>query len=289
MLIDAVLASVNGKPITLQDVCSQLAPPRRLTLQEAAMDLEARRVLDALITQSLIEAEAEQRKLKVSDDELNFYIDEVARRNKLSRAGFEEALKGQGLDPAAYRDQVRVEILKSKLAGQVANSGIGVTKEEVDEYLRQHPQLSKSGAKTKLRRILVSFNFRSPEEAHARIEEIRQALMAGGDFGDLARSYSDGAEASEGGSLGVVAEEDLNPGFFDAVFAAKEGEMTRVVEAPDGLHLFYVEKRYVEKEAHNEELYQEVKKILERQKADMLVQNFFSSELMKSHAVDKKI
>jgi len=287
--LNAVLASVDGKPITLYEVCRRLQPPRRLSLEEAALDLEARRVLDVLITQRLIEAEAEQRKLKVGEDELKAYLNEVARRNLLSPDGFEQALRSQGIDVDDYKEQIKIEILKSKLTAQLVHSSVGVTQEEIEEYLRQHPEFSKSGSKVKLRQVVIAFAGRSQEQARSRMAELREKFKAGASFAELAQEYSDGPEAGEGGLLGVVAEEDLNPALFDAVFSLKEGEISPVVESPDGLRVFFLEKRFVEKDQQSEELYQEVRKNIERRKLESQVENFFSNDLMKAHSVDRKI
>lgn len=289
VLIEAVVASVDGKPITLQEVGRRLSPPRKLSLSEASMDLTARQALDQIVLERVIEAEAEARKLKVSEADVKTYIDEVARRNQLSVEGFERALSAQGKRLDEYEAQVRLEILKSRLVGQLVQSGFGVTAQEVQDYLREHPELSKSGSKVKLSQIFVSFARYSQAEAEERVGQVQEKFKLGQEFGKLALEFSDSPDAREGGSLGVVAQEDLSPLVFDAVFPLKDGDLSTVVRGSDGLRIFLLEKRFVEEQEHEDALLEEVKKTLSQQKLESKVQDFFSSELLKHHVIDKKI
>ena len=289
IVLDAVLASVDGRPITLQEVTHQLVPQRTLSLKEAALDVEARRVLDTLIMDYLIEAEAESRKLKVSDQEVEGYLNEVARRNGLSRDAFEVELRHQVGDLEAYQRRVRVEILRSKIISQLVHSPDGVTSSEIQQYISDHPELAKSGTKVRLRQIFIDARNRPLQEAQERTQEVMSQLAQGEDFEQLARQYAESGTEENDGLLGVVAEEDLSPSVFDAIFGLKEEEFSQPVPGNDGIRIFRVEKRYVEQDNQNPELEAEVRKLLERQKQQGRLEHFFTVEIMKLHAVDKKI
>ncbi len=289
IMVDAVLASVDGKPITLMEVCSRLSPPRRLALKDIPLDLEARRILDGMIMESLIESEAENRKLKAANEEINSYLEEVARRNQLSLEGFEREFKKQGGNWDAYKQNVKIQILRQRIIGQLLHTVPGVNSKEIDQYLEEHPELTKSGAKIGLRQIFVSLNGRNDELAKARIEDAKARVKEGGAFSSVAKEYSDSPDAAEGGSLGVVAEGDLSPAVFDAVFPLKDEEVSEIVSAPDGYRIFFVEKRYKDASESDQALRAEVQKILEKQKQEVRVANFFETEILKLHAVDRKI
>jgi len=78
---------------------------------------------------------------------------------------------------------------------------------------------------------------RSREEARARVEEAREKLLAGADFSEVARAYSDGPTAESGGNLGTIAPGQMIPAFEDAAFALEPGQLSQVVETPYGFHL----------------------------------------------------
>ncbi|RIL09037.1 MAG: hypothetical protein DCC75_07480 [Proteobacteria bacterium] len=289
LVLDTVLASVGDKPITLSDLGKRLEPPRTLSAQDAASDPQARDTLEIMIFETLIEEEAEARRLKVDEQDLNEYLEEVAARNNMSRDNFEQALKEQNRSLDDYKQRVRIDILRSRLAGQVTQSGTGVSEEEIRNYLTEHPEFSKSGSKLKLSQIFVSLEGRSEEDAAARIKEIQAKLEDGEDFSDLAKEYSDAPDAQEGGSLGILAEEDISRALFDSIYGLDEEEVSAPIESPAGIRLVRLDKRYVEDSEQGPAVVEEVRRILQKQKADIRLRSFFTAEIYKNHPVDKKI
>ena len=293
LVIDAIVASVNGEPITLSDIEKVLGDNQKLTLDAASSDPEVRLVVEQLILERLIYEEAKERNLGVSDGEIERYIDEVTRRNRMDRASFEAALKKEGKTITGYKEQIKTEILKTKIASGFMQSGVAVSEDEIDEHIKELPALNKSGAKVKLSQIFISTADRSEEAARREIEKAQTELEEGSSFSTVAKSMSEGVEASEGGSLGVIPEEDLGMTIFDALFGLEEGEVTSIVTSENGLHLFKLEERFVQSEDDEEEvndsLRGEIREQLKRRKLEERMQEFFTLELQKLHAVDKKI
>lgn len=291
IFVDAVVASVNGKPITLKDLCKRLNPPRDISFRDASLDPEARFVLDQIILDRLIEEQAAAQKITVDDQDIDGYINEIATRNNLSREGFEQALASEHKKMSEYREQVRLEILRSRVAGRLMHGGPGVTEKEIDQYIEQHPELLRSGAKLKLSQIFVARSGKSEEEFTQKISEIESQLKEHGDFAGLAEKYSESPDAAEGGSLGVIAEGDLSSEIFEAVFSLKEGESSQPLQSEDGARIFFVEKRLTGEEGDSQAagIREEVRKGLEQQKSQAKMQGYFITELQKLHSVDKKI
>lgn len=290
IVIDAIAASVDGKPITLQDVSRKLKSDHTLTLRELSSDPEARAALEYLIFEKLLLQEAEAKKVAVTNSEIDDYINEVAARNNLSREGFEAALISQNKNLDEYKQTLKLDILRSKLTSNFVKDSVSVSDAEIDAYLEVHPELSKSGAKVKLRQILVSTSSHDDEEAHKLILDIRAKVVAGENFVEMARAHSEGTAADEGGLLGVLAEEDLSREIFDAVFSLKDGEVSEIIRTPAGYHIFMVESRFVEdRDDGNEKVREEIRKSLLNQKMQEKMQGFFTTEIYKLHTVDKKV
>ena len=294
VVIDGVVASVDGKPITLSDLNNQLSPPRKLSLQQAAGDAEARRLLERLIFERVLAAEADDKKVQVDASEVEQYIEEVAAKNNLSRADFEAALAQRGTPLEQYREQIRLEILKSRLAGTFVRGSSAVTEEEVDKYVGERDVTPSGIAKVKLRQIFLSSERHSEAEAKATLEKIRSDEPDTEEFAHLARSISESPDRSDGGLLGVLAEKDLSPEILDAVLSLDAGEIGPVIHSASGYHLFFVEERYSNQDdsgdkASQEELRKEARQVLESRKVAEKMQSFFTEELFKRHAVDKKI
>ena len=290
LVIDSVAASVDGKPITLRDISERIGATRTLSLQEASSNTQAQQVLEGLIMERLVEEEAAARNISISDSEVDRYIGQVAQRNQMTREEFESALRIHQKNVDDYRQQVRAEIARSRLMGQLAQQGAAVTQEDIDQYLREHPALTKSGSKVKLRQIVIGLNQRTPEEAQARAAEALDKISSGVPFEDVAREYSESPEAADGGSLGMVAEEDLNPELFETLLALPEGGVSQVLSLPNSLRLFKVEERYLDKDQEaNEKMLAEVRRTLSEQKLQERMQTFFTSDLTKLHFVDRKL
>jgi len=287
-IIDAVVASVDGEPITLSDLCARLQPPRRLTLEEAAADTTARAMLDALIMEKLIEAEAASRKVSVVEGEVEAVIDRVAARNGLSRPQFENALRAENNSLDNFKRQIRQELLRQKLAASLAAGGISISDEDADEYIKNNPQLFGGGRRVELQQIFISTQNRDEEEALKLINQALEAAKQGADFGATARKFSEAPEAQAGGSLGTLAEADLSPLIFNAILHLQEGQHSEVVRSPAGYHIFRVVRRGQGDQIDLDKNREEAREILRREKLEILLKNYFTETLYKQHAVDKK-
>ena len=288
-IIDAVVASVDGQPITLQELGRSLQPPRTLTMADASNSADARAALDRLILERLILAEGESKKMQVSDAEVDSYINEVAKRNNLSRPDFETALQKEGVQLGKYKQDIKLEILKSRLASTFVRGNVNVSDEEIEKYLEEHVGRSKTSNQIQLRQIQVSASGRSMEEAKEIAEAAKKELDGGADFAEVAKKYSDSPDKADGGLLGVVEEKDLSPEIFDIVFPLKEGEVSKVAETGDSYRIFRMEKRFGAGEARDERLVEEVRAELTRAKMEEKFNSFFMTDLYKQHSVDKKI
>jgi peptidyl-prolyl cis-trans isomerase SurA len=291
LLLDTVVASVDEKPITLSELSARLNPPRKLTVEQASSDQEARQVLDAIILEKVLEAEAQVKRVGVSDSDIEDYINEVAQRNSLSREAFEKALAEEGKSFNQYKQQVKLDILRTKLASSLTKGGVSITDKEIDDYIDEHEELHPKDNSVKLRQIVISGEGRSPEDFSARVEELKQAIEAGGNFAELAKKFSDSPEGAEGGSLGILVMDDLSGEIVEAVETLDEGEASKAVEIGPDIKFFHVEKRYSEDndDERAESLRSEVRNSLQQQKTEERLTGYFLTELFKNHAVEKKM
>ena len=97
---------------------------------------------------------------------------------------------------------------------------------------------------TRARHILVRLNEIIGEaEARRRLDEIREKVVAGGDFAEFARAQSEDASSMKGGDLGWLSPGDTVPEFEKAMDALKLGEVSPPVQSPFGWHLIQVQER----------------------------------------------
>ena len=109
---------------------------------------------------------------------------------------------------------------------------------------RRGGTVSASIQQTRARHILIRVNeVVSEPEARHRIDSLRERLVNGADFAELARQYSQDGSAAKGGDLGWVNPGDTVPEFEQAMNALKDGELSPVVQSPFGMHLIQVSER----------------------------------------------
>ena len=97
---------------------------------------------------------------------------------------------------------------------------------------------------TRVRHILLRTNeVVSEAEARRKLENLRERLINGGDFQELARLYSQDGSAAKGGDLGWLNPGDTVPEFEKAMNELKENELSQVIQSPFGMHLIQVLER----------------------------------------------
>lgn len=290
ILIDAIAASVDDKPITLTDLCARLRPPRKLSLTQASKDPEAMKALDQLILEKVLEEEAKVKRLVVGDSELDDYMNEVAQRNNMTREQFVVALAREGQDLQSYKQQIKLDILKAKLASTITRGGVSTSETEVDEYIENHPELKVEENTIKLHQIIIRKEGRTQDEVTQRVEAVTRGLESGTPFSDIAAKLADNGAVPDGTLLGVLAESDLSDEISSAVQGLKSGEHSKPVESDSEIHIFFVERRYTDDEDDNEEaLRAEARQIIQKQKTQQRLASYFGEELFKNHAVDKRL
>lgn len=243
--IDRIVAVVNNDVIVeselrtrLRDVRAQLRESGTQSPPEAAL---TRQVLERLILDKLQLQRAGETGLRVEDDELNKAIESIAERNKLSIRQFRDVLERDNIDFAQFREQVRNEILLTRVRQRAVERRVSVSDREIDSFLATRAQQGSNVDEYRLSHILISLPEAASADqidaARARAEEIAARLASGEDFAQLAAEVSDGQQALEGGDLGWRKSAELPTIFADAVPGLKPGDVSPIIRSPSGFHI----------------------------------------------------
>ncbi len=289
LVLDTVLVSVDGKPITLQDLRRRAHPKLVNDVSQLSSDAELRYLLDTLILEKLVQEEAARRRLSVSESETDRYLNQIAAQNNLSLEAFSKALEKEGKSFAIYKEQIQLDILRTKLSSVLMKSSPAISDSEVEAYLESNPKLKNGGTKLKLNQIFIAAEGKSEDKLEEILSNMLRDLEAGKPFKELAQIYSESIEGVSGGGLGVLAEEDLNPAVAEAVLSLQAGEHSQVIRSASGFHVFEVEQRFGSEDEGVEELTTEVREMLEREKSQQWLQEFYTKDIFKLHSVDKKV
>jgi peptidyl-prolyl cis-trans isomerase SurA len=141
---------------------------------------------------------------------------------------------------------MRKQLLAQRLRQQKFG-GLQVGRFEVEEFYRTYrDSLPRVPEEVQLAHIFVTPRVSDADKAGARelLLRLRDSILAGADFAELARRHSqDAGTASQGGDLGLVRRGQFVSEFESAVFALQEGQLSDIVETQFGLHLIQLQER----------------------------------------------
>jgi len=244
-VIDAIAAVVNDDVITRNELFNRAIEVKKsLERQGTTLPPDAlllRQVLEHMIEERAQLQEAKDTGIGATDAEVDNAIARLAEQNKLSLAEFEARAQAEGTTWPQLREEVRTQIILSRLRQREVDSTIQVSEGEIDNYLAEQNGTVASGEELDVAQILI----RVPEQATAdqidqarrRAEDVYSQLMGGADFAKLAVSYSDAPDALTGGDMGWRNQARYPEAFLNAVAPLSPGLITKPFKSPNGFHI----------------------------------------------------
>lgn len=200
-------------------------------------------MLERMITDRVQLQFAKETGLRISDIELDASIRRIAEGNRLSLQDFRAALEKDGIAWNKFREEIREEILLSRLRDREVESRIVVSDGEIDNYLANPDQGGGAGS---IEVHTAHIILRVPEQASpdqlmrigARAQTALQQIRGGEDFAKVAASYSDAPDGlTSGGDMGIRPLDRLPALYADAVKQLKPGETSDILRSPAGFHI----------------------------------------------------
>lgn len=248
--VDRIVAVVNSEVITALQLRARIEQAKRqLTRQGVELppdNVLERQLLERLIVERAQVQLAQETSLRVDDATLERAIERIAGNNKLSVEQLRAALEKDGVAWNRFRDEIRTEILLTRLREREVDSRVVVTDAEIDNFIANNPDAF-SGQEFSVAHILL----RTPEgatpqqiEAVARrAEQVMTRLRSGEDFARVAAEVSDAPDGLSGGSLGWRPLDRLPGLFADAVRRMQPGETSPILRSAAGLHIVRLVER----------------------------------------------
>jgi peptidyl-prolyl cis-trans isomerase SurA len=244
-LLDRVVAIVNDNVVVTSELNDQIEMiSERLKEQRTALppaDVLRKQVLDRLIVQEIQLQRASRVGIKVSDEQLNAAMSDIAQRNKITLADLPRALAQQGVDYAGYRENMRKEIALSGLRQRDVLGKINVTPRELDQFIERLKKMPSETSEYNVSHILIAVpqdaSQAQVDEFSKRAQDIYERARGSEDFGRLAVAYSNSQTALEGGSLGWRKGPELPTFFAEEIVKLKPGQISPPMRTPSGFHL----------------------------------------------------
>lgn len=241
---DRIVAVVGSEAITLSELRARVQTAVA-ELQHQGTPIPPREVLERQMLERMIMDRAQIQAardmgLSVDDQQLEQALQRIAARNKLSMAEFKAALEKDGIPFNTFREDIRNEILITRLRDREVDSRLVISDAEIDNYLTQ---MAANGGLEEYQ--IAHILLRAPESASpeqlqklkAKAESILARARNGENFAELAASYSDAPDGLKGGNLGWRSL-DRMPGLYaDAVRKLAPDQVSDILRSSNGFHI----------------------------------------------------
>jgi peptidyl-prolyl cis-trans isomerase SurA len=244
-LLDRVVAQVD-EGVVLQSELDEQMKMIAARLTEQGVDLPPpsvfrQQVLERLILSEIQMQRAKSLDIRVSDEQLNAALVDVASRHNIPFNDLPDVLSKEGIDYGVYREEMRREMLMAQLRQRDVDSRINITPRELEQYLEKQNQRLDANAEYEVAHILVSLPAdATPEQIAAgqtRAQDIYRKLIQGADFEQTAVASSDARDALEGGYLGWLKSGEVPTLFADIIPTLGKGQISEPVRSGSGFHI----------------------------------------------------
>ncbi|WOA32426.1 peptidylprolyl isomerase [Alloalcanivorax xenomutans] len=250
-ILDRIVAVVNDGAIMESELQSRVAgivgqfeadnrplPPAQVLREQ---------VLDRMIIERIQLQLAERGGIRVDDGSLNQALTGIAGQNNMDLEQFANAVRADGYSWAEFREQVRNDMVISRLQQRSVSSRVRVTDREVDRFLSSDLGRRMFAADFHLGHILVQVpSGASPEQleqARNKANGIVQRLRGGADFAETAVEQSDGPQALEGGDLGWRPAAQWPTLFAETAIDMQPGDISEPLRSGAGYHILKMIER----------------------------------------------
>jgi len=243
--LDRIIAIVEEDVVMESELDEQMARVREQLRQSGTRtpptSVLERQVMERLVLEKIQIQQAGRAGVDVTEKSLDRAIADIAKRNKLTIEQFIEILASEGYEFNAFRQQIRQEILITKLRKTEVDDRIRVRASEIENYLRNESNASADGTEYRLAHILIAVLSGATDEeigqARTKAQETLDRIHAGEDFGSVAISVSDGQQALDGGDLGWRKGSQIPSLFADSIGTMEAGDVSSIITNPSGLHI----------------------------------------------------
>jgi peptidyl-prolyl cis-trans isomerase SurA len=248
---DYIVAVVNSEPITNNEVQNLKLRLQKQLQQSAAAPSPAvstQQALDQLINEKAQLQQARENGIRIDDSEVDQTELNIARQNQISKEELYKRIASEGMSVSAFRDQLRSQLMISRLRERDVDNRARISDTEVEQYI-QSQQAGKATTATpidlNLAMILIAVPENSSDKEAAdlkvKAQQVAQRAKAGEDFAALALSFSQAMDkGANGGEMGLRPADRYPSLFVESTQALKKGEVTEPVRSGAGFHILKV-------------------------------------------------
>jgi len=251
--LNRVVAVVNDDIITLHELNKKIkeltgVAPVDLKRRDETHYYEARRqVLELLIDEKITQSKVQEMGIDVSQNEIDNAIEKVKSDNKWTQEDLLSQLQREGISFEKYKENMKMELERIQLINYAVRSRIVIREEMMAEYYEENKKKFNAELKVHLASIILIRQHPDDEEEFLEMkkkgEDILKRLKNGENFQALARQYSQGPGAEDGGYLGAFEINELDPALKKILEAIPEGGFSDLIVRPNGIQIIMVVRK----------------------------------------------
>jgi|TARA_B110000211_G_scaffold166115_1_gene187560 peptidyl-prolyl cis-trans isomerase SurA len=243
--IDRIAAIVDESAIMQSELDARMDSVKRQMGGQMPPDSLLRpQVLERLILENIQLQMAERGGVQVTDQQLTDTVKRIAQQNGMTLEQFSAALKKDGLSYKEAVEQIRTEMIISRVQKFQVNNRVQISQQDIDYFLASKAGQMATEAEYRLSHILISIPSQaSPAEikkARKKADAIIAEIKAGKDFQQQAIETSNGRNALKGGDLGWRKQAQLPSLFADAVIDLEPGQVSDPIKSASGFHIIQI-------------------------------------------------
>lgn len=289
--VNSIKAIVGDEIITQGEVVKRAAVAIR-EAQERYQEKEFLEKLDEILKETL--DELINRKVLIKEAQKLFGTDEMqmkevekdldsfmkgAVKNVGSLSKYYEIAESQGINPLEKKNELKEDIMIDRIMKDNVYNKVKVQPKLLKRYYTENIDEFRQKKEVSMRQIMIKFSAHNnnKEEALSFTQQIIKRLEKGEDFPTLAKQYSDGPNAENGGLLSFDEVNEMRKDIREAVYQLKDNERSGIIASPVGYHIFKMELIKPEKVQEFEDVQEEIYKKIYREEISRLKNQYLKS------------
>ncbi|MBN1946304.1 MAG: peptidylprolyl isomerase [Bradymonadales bacterium] len=287
-IVDRIVATVNGEVITLSDfyiavpifVHLNQVPNTQMASRQGRQEL-AFAVLQELINFHLLDQQARQHELSVEPDVVDQYIDRISSQMETTTPQLRERLAQEGIAFEDFHEYIRMELTKLRVISIMVTSSITVSDAEVNAvFLERYPDTAVE-VNLDLSQILLvpprGGGEEEIEQTRQLARSIRDRIVAGESFEELAQEYSQDASRRRGGQMETIHPNQLPRDFANQVLGLMPGEISEVFQTRLGFHIVRLNRQWESESADVDRLRENIYREIQLSKQSTEIERYLAS------------
>ena len=250
-VLDGIAAVVNDDVITFSQVRDLVGPIEKAArdqfkgaeLVEKIKEIRLKAIND-LIDRQLTLQEFKKQKFNIPEHYVDDRIATIVREEfGGDRGAFTRTLAAQGFTMEKFKQAETEKMIVSAMRGQMVKGDNSVSAEKIQSFYQANRAKYTSEEQIKLRMIAIRKGDSANVGRKKMTEEIREKIVAGAEFQDLAKMYSEDSNQENGGDWGWVNRRTLSDGLSKIAFSLKPGQVSQIIELGNSYFLLLVEEK----------------------------------------------